>query len=116
VKAAHRALEGEGLPEMSWEAHVQQDTPGVDLTARTIAENVYAAYVREAEGPTHPQAEQAVLARLVEVIRAEVPGGTPRDIIDAANSVFDAWEQENAEIRGPRVSALNRADGSVALT
>jgi hypothetical protein len=94
---------------------MQQDTPGVDRTARTIAENVYAAYAREAERHIRPQMEQAVLARLVDAIRVEVPGGTPRDIIDAANSVLDAWEQENAEILGPRVSALNRADGSVSM-
>ena len=95
---------------------MQQDTPGVDRTARTIAENVCAAYTREAEGLIGTQAEQALLTRLVQAIRSEVPGGTPRDIIDAANSILDAWEQQNAEVRGPRVSALNRADGSVAMT
>jgi hypothetical protein len=81
---------------------VQQDTPGVDRTARTIAENVYAAYSRETEGPVDPQQEQTVLPPLIDPIRAEVPGGTPRDIIDAANSVLDAWEQQNAAVRGPR--------------
>ena len=94
---------------------MQQDTPGVERTARTIAENVYAAYRRQAKGPFSSQTEEAVLARLAEAIGAEVPGGTPRDIIDAANSVLDAWEQQNVEVRGPRVSALNRADGSVAV-
>ena len=94
---------------------MQQDTPGVERTARTIAENVYAAYRRQAKGPFSSQTEQAVLARLAKAIGAEVPGGTPRDIIDAANSVLDAWEQQNVEVRGPRVSALNRADGSVAV-
>ena len=112
---AYRAPEGVGLPEVTAEAHVQQDTPGVDRTARTIAENVCAAYTRDAEGLIDEQAEQALLTRVVEAIRTEVPGGTPRDIIDAANSALDAWELENVEVRGPRVSALNRADGSVAL-
>ena len=93
---------------------MEQDTPDVDQVARTIAEDVYAAYMRGAEGEIHPQLEQIILTRLVEGIRPEVPGGTPRDIIDAANSVLDAWEQ-NAEIRGPRITALNRADGSVSL-
>jgi hypothetical protein len=93
---------------------MEQDTPDVDRVARTIAENVYAAYMRQAEGEIHPQLEQTILTRLVEGIRPEVPGGTPRDIIDAANSVLDTWEQ-NSEIRGPRISALNRADGSVAM-
>jgi hypothetical protein len=59
--------------------------------------------------------EQSILARLVEAIREEVPGGTPRDILDAANAVLDAFEEQNAEVRGPRASALNRADGSVAM-
>jgi hypothetical protein len=91
------------------------DTPDVDGTARAIAENVYAAYSRQAEGAIHPEMEQTVLARLVEAIREEVPGGTPRDILDAANSVLDAFEEQNAEVRGPRASALNRADGSVSM-
>ena len=94
---------------------MQQDTPGVDRTARTIAENVCAAYAREAEGPIDTHAKQALVTRLVEAIRTEVPGGTPRDIIDAANSVLDTWEQQHAEVRGPRVTALNRADGSVSM-
>ncbi|WP_336490836.1 hypothetical protein [Methylobacterium nigriterrae] len=94
---------------------MQQDTPEVDRTARTIAENVYAAYMRQAEGGRHPQTEQTLLTRLVEAIRPEVPGGTPRDIIEAANRALDAWEQQSAEARGPRVSALNRADCSVGM-
>lgn len=94
---------------------MEQDTPEVDRTARTIAENVYAAYMRKAEGRMHPQTEQNLLTRLVEVIRAEVPGGTPRDIVDAANAALDAWEQQSDEVRGPRISTLNRADGSVTV-
>ena len=94
---------------------MEQETPEVDRTARTIAENVYAAYMRQAKGRMHPQTEQNLLTRLVEVIRAEVPGGTPRDIVDAANAALDAWEQQSDEVRGPRISALNRADGSVTV-
>jgi hypothetical protein len=93
---------------------MQQDTPEVDRTARTIAENVYAAYMRQAEGGRHPQTEQTLLARLAEAIRPEVPGGTPRDIIDAANAALDAWERQGTD-RGPRVTALDRADGSVGM-
>ncbi|WP_238273312.1 hypothetical protein [Methylobacterium cerastii] len=105
--AVHRALKGEGLFEVN-------DMPDVDRTARTIAENVYAAYSRQAEGTIPPQSEQTLMVRLVEAIREEVPGGKPRDILDAANTVLDVWEQ-NAQIRGPRISALDRADGSVAM-
>ena len=94
---------------------MEQDTPGVDRTARTIAENVHTAYWRQAQGSEHPQIEQTVLARLVEAIRPEIPGGSPSAIIAAANGVLDALEQQNPGIRGPRVSALNRADGSVAV-
>jgi hypothetical protein len=91
------------------------NTPDVHGTARIIAENVFAAYSREAEGTIQPEMEQAILARLVEAIREEVPGGTPRDILDAANSVLNAFEDQNAGVRGPRASALNRADGSVSM-
>jgi hypothetical protein len=94
---------------------MEQDTPGVDRTARTIAENVYAAYWRQAEGANHPQLEQTFLTRLVEAIRPEVPGGSPGAIIDAANAVLAAVEQQNPGLHGPRVSALNRADGSVGM-
>lgn len=91
------------------------DTLDIDGTARAIADNVFAAYSREAEGAIQPGMEQSVLARLVEAIREEVPGGTPRDILDTANAVLDAFEEQNSEVRGPRASALNRADGSVSM-
>ncbi|AWN40750.1 hypothetical protein [Methylobacterium durans] len=94
---------------------MQQDTPDADRTARTIAENVYAAYMRQAEGGRHPQTEQTLLTRLVEAIRPEVPGGTARDLLDAANSALDAWELQSGGAAGPRVTSLNRADGSVGM-
>lgn len=94
---------------------MQQGTPGVDQTARTIAESVHATYTRDAEGGTHSQPEETLLARLVEAIRPEVPGATPRDIIDAANAALDAWEQQSGKVRGPRVTALDRAEGSVKM-
>ncbi|KAB1067567.1 hypothetical protein [Methylobacterium planeticum] len=94
---------------------MQQDIPDVDRTARTIAENVYAAYMRQAEGGRNPQTEQTLLTRLAEAIRPAVPGGTPRDIVDAANRALEAWEQQSGGARGPRVSALDRADGSVGM-
>lgn len=94
---------------------MDQDTPAVDRTARTIAENVYAAYWRQAQGSDHPQTEQTVLARLVEAIRPEIPGGSPGAIIAAANAVLDALEQRSPQIRGPRVTALNWADGTVVV-
>ncbi len=94
---------------------MDQDTPEVDRTARTIAENVYVAYWRQAEGSDHPQDEQTVLARLVEAIRPEIPGGSRGAIIAAANTVLDALEQRSPGIRGPRVRSLNRADGTVVV-
>ncbi|GEP07829.1 hypothetical protein [Methylobacterium oxalidis] len=94
---------------------MQQDAPDLDRTARTIAENIYAAYTPQGEGGAGQQNEQILLTRLVEAIRPEVPGGTPRDIIDAANAALKAWEQQSGEARGPRVSALNRAEGSVKM-
>ena len=94
---------------------MEQDTPAVDRTARTIAENVHAAYWRLAQGSDHPQTEQTLLARLVEAIRPEIPGGSPGAIIAAANAVLDALEQRTPEIRGPRVTALDRADGTVVV-
>ena len=94
---------------------MEQDTPEIDRTARTIAETVYAAYWRHAQGSDHPQVEQTILARLAEAIRPALPGGSPGAVIDAANGVLDAFEQQNPGIRGPRVSALDRADGSVTV-
>jgi hypothetical protein len=94
---------------------MEQDTPPLDRTARTIAESVYSAYMRHASGELHPQTEQTLLTRLVEAIRPEVPGGTPRNIIDAANEALDAWELQSGGVRGPRVSVLDRADGSVGM-
>lgn len=94
---------------------MDQDTPEADRTARTIAEAVYAAYWQQAHGANHPQIEQTLLTRLVEAIRPEIPEGSPGAIIAAANAVLDALEQRSPEIRGPRVTALNRADGTVVV-
>jgi hypothetical protein len=94
---------------------MEQDTPDVDRTARTIAENVYAAYWRHAVGADHPQIEQTCLARLAEAIRPEISDGSPGALIDAANGVLDALEQQNPGLRGPRVTALNRADGTIGM-
>ncbi|MBE7243406.1 MAG: hypothetical protein INR63_00525 [Actinomycetospora chiangmaiensis] len=94
---------------------MEQDTPAADRTARTIAENVYAAYWRLARGADHPQIEQTVLARLVEAIRPEIPGGSPAAVIAAANRVLDAFEQQYPGLQGPRVSSVNRADDSVTV-
>lgn len=44
---------------------MQRDTPELDPTARTIAENVYSAYMRQAAGELRSQAEQTLLTRLV---------------------------------------------------
>jgi hypothetical protein len=57
----------------------------------------------------------AVMLMGLKAARAEVLGATSHDIIDAANSILDVWEQQNAEVRGLRVAALNRADGSVSM-
>lgn len=94
---------------------MEQDTPKVDRTARTIAENIYAGYWRLADGTYHPQDEQTMLARLVEAIRPELPDGAPGALIAAANRVLDALEQRSPGIRGPRVTALNRLDGTVVV-
>ncbi|WP_147028067.1 hypothetical protein [Methylobacterium oxalidis] len=94
---------------------MQQDTPDADRVARTVAENVYAAYSRQISGATHPQTEQTMLARLAEAIRPQVPSGAPGAIIEAANGVLDAWERQDPEVRGPRVSAIDLIDGSVTV-
>ncbi|MER2269758.1 hypothetical protein [Methylobacterium oxalidis] len=94
---------------------MQQDTPDADRVARTVAENVYAAYSRQMSGATHPQTEQTMLARLAEAIRPQVPSGAPGAIIEAANGVLDAWERQDPEVRGPRVSAIDLIDGSVTV-
>jgi hypothetical protein len=94
---------------------MQQDTSGVDRTAHTIAESVLTAYTREAEDTAQSQADQTLLTWLMDAIRPVVPGATPRDIIDAANAALGAWEQQNGRVRGPRVTVLNRAEGTVMM-
>ena len=94
---------------------MDQDTPEVDRTARTIAENIYAGYRRLAAGAIHPQVEQTILTRLIEAIRPEIPSNSPGAIIAAANATLDAFEQVNPEMLGPRVGTVDRADGSVGM-
>ena len=53
------------------------DTPDADRAARVIAENVYAAFCRQATMPAHPLEEQTILARLVEAIRPHIGSGSP---------------------------------------
>ncbi|MDR7039577.1 MULTISPECIES: hypothetical protein [Methylobacterium] len=94
---------------------MEQDTPAADRVARTIAENVYAAYTRQISGATHPQTEQTILARLVEAIRPRVDAAAPGEIVAAANGVLDAWERQDPRIRGPRVNSVDPIGGGVGL-
>ncbi|CAM2766888.1 hypothetical protein ACLBXJ_20055 [Methylobacterium mesophilicum] len=91
------------------------DTPHADGVARRIAENVYAAFCRQATMPAHPLEEQTILARLVEAIRPQVGTGSPGALVEAANAALSAWEQRDPEIRGPRVVAVNPIDGAVTV-
>ncbi|GJE60281.1 hypothetical protein [Methylobacterium trifolii] len=94
---------------------MQQDTPEIDDAARTIAENVLEAYSRQLTGVTSPQVEQTVVTRLVEAIRPQLSEGTTDGIIEAANAVLAAWEQQDPNIRGPRVGAVDPTTRLVSL-
>ena len=90
------------------------ETPDPDRAARAIAENVYAAYCRQATMPAHPLEEQTIVTRLVEAIRPQI-GGSPGAIVEAVNAALSAWEQRDPDVRGPRIVAVNQTDGSVTL-
>ncbi|MCJ2023135.1 hypothetical protein [Methylobacterium sp. J-067] len=91
------------------------ETPDLDLRARAIAENVYAAYCRQATMPIPYREEQTVLARLVEALRPQIGSGTPGELIEAANIALSDWEQRDAKVRGPRVASINQIDGVVTV-
>ncbi|MCJ2124185.1 hypothetical protein [Methylobacterium sp. J-077] len=91
------------------------DTPDADRAARVIAENVYAAFCRQATMPSRPLEDQTILARLVEAIRPQIGSGAPGGIVEAANAALSAWEQRDPEVRGPRVVAVNPIDGAVTV-
>ncbi|MCJ2070655.1 hypothetical protein MKK75_17970 [Methylobacterium sp. J-030] len=91
------------------------DTPASDRVARVIAENVYAAFCRQATLPAHPLEEQTILTRLVEAIRPQIGNGSPGVVIEAANAVLSVWEQRDPDVRGPRVVSINQIDGSVIV-
>ena len=91
------------------------DTPDLDRAARTIAENVYVAFCRQATMPAHPLEEQTILTRLVEAIRPQIGIGSTGAIVEAANSALSDWEQRDPDVRGPRVFAVDQTDGSVTL-
>ena len=94
---------------------MQQDTPDLDKAARSIAENVYAAFARMAAMSAEPLAEQTVLTRLIEAIRPQIARGSMQAIMDAANGALDAWEQRDPDVRGPRVEAVDPGDGAVTM-
>lgn len=91
------------------------DTPEPDRAARVLAENIYAAFCRQATMPAHPLEEQTILTRLIEAIRPQIGSGSPGAIIDAANAALSAWEERDPEVRGPRIASVNQIDGSVTL-
>lgn len=91
-----------------------QETPEADKAARTIAENVYFAFTRQATTFIHPAKEQILVTRLVEAIRPEI-GSSSEAVLSAANRTLEAWEQTNDEVRGPRVASLDPTDGSVTM-
>ncbi|MCJ2078617.1 hypothetical protein MKK68_23720 [Methylobacterium sp. E-016] len=90
------------------------ETPDPDRAARAIAENVYAAYCRQATMPAHPLEEQTIVTPLVEAIRPQI-GGSPGAIVEAVNAALSAWEQRDPDIRGPRVATIDRSDGAITL-
>ncbi|WP_336491174.1 hypothetical protein [Methylobacterium nigriterrae] len=92
-----------------------QDTPEADRIARTLAENVYVAFSRQATMAAEPLAEQTILARLVEVIEPHVTKTSSDTIVSAVNAALDAWETREAKVRGPRVASVNLADCSVSM-
>ena len=92
-----------------------QDTPDIDIATRRLAENVYAAFARQATMPAHPLAEQTVVTRLVEAIRGLLPGGSAEAIAAAINAALDAWEAREPEVRGPRVGAVDLGAGTATL-
>ena len=94
---------------------MQQYTPDLNKAARCLAENVYAAFVRQASTQADPLAEQTILTRLVEAIRPQIPRGSMQAIMDAANGALDAWEQRDENVRGPRVEAVDPRDGAVTM-
>lgn len=91
------------------------ETPDPDLRARTIAENVYKAYCRQATMPDPYRQEQTALTRIVEAVRPQIGKGSPGDLIEAANTALSEWEQWDAEVRGPRVTSVNPADCTVMV-
>ncbi|MCJ2011757.1 hypothetical protein [Methylobacterium sp. J-076] len=91
------------------------DTPAPDRTARAMAENVYAAFCRQARMPHPFREEQTILARLAEAIRPQIGTGSPGDIIAAANVVLDEWERRDPDVRGPRVVSANQIDATVTV-
>jgi hypothetical protein len=91
------------------------ETPDADRVARSLAENVYAAFSRQATMPTPYREEQTVITRLVEAIRPQIGSGSPGEIIAAANQALSDWEQRDADVRGPRVVSANQRDCTVTV-
>ena len=85
-----------------------------DRTAAHLAERILSAYARQARGPTHPQQEQSLLARLAEALQPAVREGEPASV-SASNATLDAWERAQPDIAGPRIQNLDLADGTVTL-
>lgn len=90
------------------------DTPAPDHAARSLAEQVFAAYARQAEGPLQPQHEQVLVTRVIEAARPRIADGEDA-LVDAVNAALDVFEQAEPTIRGPRLAAADPATGVVRL-
>lgn len=88
------------------------DTPKADEAARNIAENVFAAYAKQANTRIHPGFEQNLLTRLVEAIRPLI-SNSAENLVEVANSVLTDFELTAPDVRGPRIASLNLTDKSV---
>lgn len=88
------------------------DTPDADRTTREIAEHIFAAYAKQANGRIHPGVEQTLLTRLAEALRPLI-GGAAGLLVEAGNRVLDDIELTAPELRGPRIASLNPIDKAV---
>lgn len=89
-------------------------SPGLERTARLIAENVIAAVAREpAAAALHPLMRDALMVALLREILPAMPAGSGEALAAACNRCLDRLTDLHMAM--PRVETVDLFDGAVTL-
>ena len=89
-------------------------SPGLERTARVIAENVTSAVERDLDNSAlHPLIREALMVEMLRAVLSVMPTSSGLDLAAACNRCLDRIAGLHLPI--PRVAAVDPDDGSVTM-